>query len=165
VIVQWHDSNIVTLASNCHPDEPLEHARRWSHKEQKVITINQPYIVAAYNKYMGGVDRVNQNTATYRISIRMVVDSILISFSSTVNNAWLQYRNTETFLYSYICCCVYLSRKSQISRNLLSKTSALVSDLARLLRDSSTDGQFSSHDRTAETDDCICCLANICLMC
>ena len=100
VIVQWHDSNIVTLASNCHSVEPLGQARRWSHKEKKIVTISQPHTIAAYNKYMGGVDRLDQNVATYRISIRTKkwwwpLFSFLIS--ATVNNAWLLYRDTETY--------------------------------------------------------------------
>ena len=100
VIVQWHDSNIVTLASNCHSVEPLGQARRWSHKEKKVVTISQPHTVAAYNKYMSGVDRLDQNVATHRISVRTKkwwwpLFSFLIS--ATVNNAWLLYRDTETY--------------------------------------------------------------------
>ena len=100
VIVQWHDSNIVTLASNCHSVKPLGQARKWSHKEKKVITISQPHTVAAYNKYMGGVDRLDQNVATYRISIRTKkwwwpVFSFLMS--ATVSNSWLLYRQTESY--------------------------------------------------------------------
>lgn len=100
VIVQWHDSKIVTIASNCHSVQPLGQARRWSHKEKKSITISQPHTVAAYNKYMGGVDRLDQNVATYRIAIRTKkwwwpVFSFLIS--ATVNNAWLLYRETESY--------------------------------------------------------------------
>jgi len=100
VIVQWHDSNIVTIASNCHSVHPLGQARRWSQKEKKVITISQPHTVAAYNKYMGGVDRLDQNIATYRISVRTKkwwwsIFSFLLS--ATVNNAWLLYRETDSY--------------------------------------------------------------------
>jgi len=100
VIVQWHDSNIVTIASNCHSVNPLGQARRWSHKEKKIITISQPHTVAAYNTYMGGVDRLDQNIATYRISVRTTkwwwsIFSFLLS--ATVNNAWLLYRETDSY--------------------------------------------------------------------
>lgn len=95
ILVQWHDSNIVTLASNCHPALPVSQARRWSNKDKKVTFVNQPHVVNAYNRHMGGVDRVDQNIATYRISIRTKkwwwpVFSFLVSAS--VNNAWMLYR-------------------------------------------------------------------------
>ena len=95
ILVQWHDSNIVTLASNCHSALPLNQARRWSNKDKKVTFVNQPHVVNAYNRHMGGVDRVDQNIATYRISIRTKkwwwpVFSFLVSAS--VNNAWMLYR-------------------------------------------------------------------------
>jgi hypothetical protein len=97
VLVQWHDSNVVTLASNCHSVLPLNTARRWSNKDKKVIFVNQPHVVHAYNRHMGGVDRLDQNVATYRISIRTKkwwwpVFSFLVSAS--VNNAWLLYRQS-----------------------------------------------------------------------
>jgi len=49
---------------------------------------------------MGGVDRLDQNIATYRISGRTkkwwwFIFSFLLS--ATVNNAWLLYRETDSY--------------------------------------------------------------------
>lgn len=71
ILVQWKDSSNVTLASNCHAAAPLGQARCWSNKDKKTISVplTCTYLVSAYNKYMGGVDRRDQNIAKYRISI------------------------------------------------------------------------------------------------
>uniref|UniRef100_A0A914DYM9 PiggyBac transposable element-derived protein domain-containing protein n=1 Tax=Acrobeloides nanus TaxID=290746 RepID=A0A914DYM9_9BILA len=42
---------------------------RWSAQEKKV-SITQPNTIAAYNTYMGGVDRMDQNINNYRVSIK-----------------------------------------------------------------------------------------------
>jgi DNA excision repair protein ERCC-6 len=95
LLVRWHDNNVVTMATNCHSVYPTCQARRWSNTEKKIVSVDQPQTVMAYNKHMGGVDRLDQNVATYRISIRMrkwwwPVFSFLLS--ATVNNAWQLYR-------------------------------------------------------------------------
>lgn len=95
VMVRWHDNSVVTVVSNCHSVLPISQAKRWSNKEKKSIFVDQPHVISQYNRYMGGVDRLDQNIATYRISIRTKkwwwpVVSFLISAS--VNNAWLLYR-------------------------------------------------------------------------
>ena len=56
VIVQWNDNSIVTLVSNVHPVFPMNQVSRWSNKEYKVISVNQPHAISAYNKSMGSVD-------------------------------------------------------------------------------------------------------------
>ena len=99
ILVQWHDNSIVTVASNCHSVQPVGQVRRWSNKEKKIVYVNQPHVIGAYNKYMGGVDRLDQNVATYRISVRTKkwwwpIFSFLLS--SSVNNAWVLYRLSVT---------------------------------------------------------------------
>ena len=44
--------------------------KRFSKKERKFVTVTQPYIFNAYNKYMGGVDLADNGIANYRIAIR-----------------------------------------------------------------------------------------------
>jgi DNA excision repair protein ERCC-6 len=94
-LCQWHDNNVVTLASNCYSSQPLTKAKRWSNKEKKYIEISQPDLVARYNTNMGGVDRLDQNISSYRIGIRKKkwwfgIFSWLLSAS--VNNGWQLYR-------------------------------------------------------------------------
>lgn len=70
LICKWHDNSVVCLASNACSVEPIHRVTRYSQKEKKRISVSQPHIVHEYNKYMGGVDRCDQNISLYRISIR-----------------------------------------------------------------------------------------------
>jgi hypothetical protein len=94
-VVRWHDNSVVTIASNCLGTKPVVKAKRWSAAEKKVIDVDQPYVIQAYNAGMGGVDRMDQNVSKYRISIRSKkwwwpVFAHLLDV--TVQNAWLLYR-------------------------------------------------------------------------
>jgi len=97
-VVRWHDNSVVTLASNCQGVEPVGSAKRWSSAEKCRVDITQPYVVFQYNKYMGGVDRMDQNIATYRISIQSCkwwwpLFAYLLDVA--MQNAWIIYRQTE----------------------------------------------------------------------
>jgi len=98
LVARWHDNSVVTLASNCHGMEPAGSAQRWSSAEKRRVEITQPYLIGQYNKYMGGVDRMDQNIATYRISIRSrkwwwPLFAYLLDVA--MQNAWIIYRQTE----------------------------------------------------------------------
>jgi len=78
--LRWNDNNVVTMLSNCFGVEPLTQARRWSAADKKHVQIPMPHMVAQYNCFMGGTDRMDQNIAKFRISIRikkMVVGPVL----------------------------------------------------------------------------------------
>ena len=47
-IARWHDSSIVTLASNCFGVEPIQKAKRWSQSQKKSIKVSQPYLIQIY---------------------------------------------------------------------------------------------------------------------
>lgn len=77
--------------------EPAGSAKRWSTAEKRRIEIPQPYLIGQYNKNMGGVDRMDQNIATYRISIRSrkwwwPLFAYMVDVA--MQNAWLIYRLT-----------------------------------------------------------------------
>lgn len=97
-VVRWMDSKPVTLASNCHGVVPLMKAKRWSSAEKIRMEIDQPFIVSQYNKFMGGVDRLDQNIAQYRIRARSrkwywPIIAYLLQVS--MHNAWFIYRKSE----------------------------------------------------------------------
>lgn len=105
LVARWNDNSVVTLASNCHGMEPAGSAKRWSTAEKRRIEIPQPYLIGQYNKNMGGVDRMDQNIATYRISIRSrkwwwPLFAYMVDVA--MQNAWLIYRLTGMH-------CFYLS--------------------------------------------------------
>ena len=70
-LIRWADNAVVTVASNIHSTNPTVRASRWSSKCKKTIQVNQPYVINAYNKFMGGTDRMDQNVNCYRVNIRM----------------------------------------------------------------------------------------------
>jgi DNA excision repair protein ERCC-6 len=97
VVVRWHDNSVVTVASNCYGVEPYGQAQRWSYAEKKRVAIQQPNLIAKYNCSMGGVDRMDQNIAVYRISIRSKKwwwPFFSYCADVAMQNAWLLYRLT-----------------------------------------------------------------------
>ena len=70
LVVGWNDNRPVYLASNIHGVSPVGVCTRWSSSEKKKVTVQLPDLAGKYNKYMGGVDRMDQNTANYRVGVR-----------------------------------------------------------------------------------------------
>ena len=68
--VRWHDNNVVTLLSNEFGVQPIQKAKRYSTALKRRVEIDQPNVVAQYNKFMGGVDRLDSNVGVYRIAVR-----------------------------------------------------------------------------------------------
>ena len=69
VLVRWDDNSIVTMASNCNGVDPIGKVKCWSTAQKRAIEIPQPRHFAAYNRGMGGTDRMDHNISTYRINI------------------------------------------------------------------------------------------------
>lgn len=94
-LVRYHDNNVFTMASTSAGVAPTGKAKRWSRAQKKHIMLDQPASIILYNTYMGGVDRMDENIASYRINIRnkkwyWPMVSYLLSVS--MNNGWLLYR-------------------------------------------------------------------------
>jgi hypothetical protein len=70
LVCQWHDNNIVLMASNAAGIEPQWNVSRWCQSKKRKIQIDRPYLVELYNKNMGGVDRMDQNVSMLRMAIR-----------------------------------------------------------------------------------------------
>lgn len=98
-VVRYNDNNIVTVASNKVGVSPLGKAKRWSLSEKKKIEILQPACISAYNLYMGGVDRLDQNVSCYRTAIRMKKwywQLLMFPLNASMNNAFQLYRLTPS---------------------------------------------------------------------
>lgn len=98
-LVQYHDNNIVILASNKCGVAPLGTCTRWSAKDRKRVAIRQPSCISQYNLYMGGVDRLDQNISVYRVSIRMKKwywQLLMFLLNASMNNAYQLYRLTPS---------------------------------------------------------------------
>lgn len=64
------DNNIVTMATYYDCVNPVAKVKRWSTAAASKIDIPQPFLFQTYNRYMGGVDILDQCVNTYRTGIR-----------------------------------------------------------------------------------------------
>ncbi|KAL4125910.1 hypothetical protein QTP88_010147 [Uroleucon formosanum] len=117
IYARWMDNSVVTAASSSIGVKPISYVQRYSQKEKKKISVPRPYMIGEYNKYMGGTDLMDQNIATYRISIRgkkwwWPIFTWLIDVS--VNNAWVLQRKVKPNMPQ-------LQFRREIVRNLLLK--------------------------------------------
>ena len=91
----WNDNRPVYLASNSLGINPVNEAKRWSSSEKKVIQVEQPMLISHYNKYMGGIDRLDQNISLLRPSIRgkkWWYPIFIYCIDLIKHNAWQLYR-------------------------------------------------------------------------
>lgn len=120
--ITWNDNNSVKLMSTHQGLYPLGFVKRWSKAAQKDIQISQPYLIAQYNKFMGGVDKLDWLIQKYRTKIRgkkwyfpiftnlldcAIVNAYILYCMSNDNMPLLQFRR-------YICR-VYLNVNSILS--------------------------------------------------
>ncbi|XP_039284212.1 piggyBac transposable element-derived protein 3-like [Nilaparvata lugens] len=70
LVCKWHDNGVVSLASNTHGVQPIGKVERYSQAEKKTILVDRPNLVKIYNENMDGTDRLDENVANYRISVR-----------------------------------------------------------------------------------------------
>lgn len=70
--LKWHDNSIVTLATNCHNVTPIQKVDRIGSVggKRSKLQVACPAVVQKYNRYMGGVDRFDENIHSMRISFR-----------------------------------------------------------------------------------------------
>ena len=99
IVVKWHDNSCVNVISNHESIEPLHPVKRWSRKDCKEITVQQPYLIHSYNRSMGGVDHLDWLVQKYRISIRSKKWYFPL-FTNAVDvvicNAWILHCKTHT---------------------------------------------------------------------
>ena len=68
--VCWKYNEIVNVMSTFAGKEPMQKVKRYSQEAKKRIVITQPKVVHVYNRYTGGVHRLDQNLAAYMINLR-----------------------------------------------------------------------------------------------
>ena len=95
--VRWKDNSVVTVASTIGGTSVTSTNRRWSRVRKQYEGIPVPDAIKKYNTNMGGVDQMDQNINTYRISMRgkklwWCIFTWLLDAS--LHNAW-QLSNTK----------------------------------------------------------------------
>lgn len=68
--ITWNDNKCVKMLTNNLGIMPLDNVRRWSKSEKKEVYVDRPFILSQYNKFMGGVDKLDWNVQKYRIRFR-----------------------------------------------------------------------------------------------
>ncbi len=96
IVVRWTDNAVVSVASTTYGVQPLCSTLRYSKDVKKKIDVNQPHLIAMYNKYMGGTDRMDQDVARNRIGIRgkkWYWPLLTWLIDASVQNAWTLYKS------------------------------------------------------------------------
>ena len=68
--MRWKDSKAVTVISSKYGLNPTAKAKQYIKEKEGCVDIEQPQFIKKYNEGMGGVDRLDQNIATYMIAHR-----------------------------------------------------------------------------------------------
>lgn len=95
IVVRWTDNAVVSVASTSYGVQPLCSTLRYSKEDKKKIEVDQPHLISMYNKYMGGTDRMDQDVARNRISIRgkkWYWPLLTWLIDASVHNAWTLYK-------------------------------------------------------------------------
>ncbi|KAK6186655.1 hypothetical protein SNE40_005941 [Patella caerulea] len=70
VAVVWYDNKAVTLLSSYVGIDPVGQARRWERKTKQHADVVMPAIIAEYNAFMGGIDKLDSFLAKYRFRMK-----------------------------------------------------------------------------------------------
>ena len=94
-LCKWNDNSVVCAASNTCGMNPVTNLKRYSQQAKKHIQVPHPSPLTEYNRYMGGIDRMDQNIGQYRKNIRnrkwyWPLFTWLLDVA--IHNAWLLYR-------------------------------------------------------------------------
>lgn len=132
VAIRWKDNSVLTIMSNEYGINPIQQASRYSAQEKRRTEINQPFLISQYNKYMGGVDLLDNNISNYRINIRgkkWYFPIWLWMLDICVVNAWTlarQFGNKMDHLEFRRLIARYLLSNYGKPKNLPGPSSALV---------------------------------------
>lgn len=95
VICKWTDNRSFVLASNFVGIGTADEVKRWDKSAKKEILVSRPEIVKKYNYGMGGVEKVDQLIALYRIFIKSHKWTLRLIFHAidmACVNSWLEYK-------------------------------------------------------------------------
>lgn len=100
IVAKWHDNSIVSIASNCHGLTPITKVDRIGviNKKRTKIQVDCPALVKMYNKYMGGVDRFDENVDSMRVALRgkkWWFPLFAFGLDAACQNAWLIKRKCD----------------------------------------------------------------------
>ena len=98
LLATWNDNTVVSLVSTVDPVMPVTKATRWIAKEKQKKQVDQSFTVSQSNRYMGGVDRMDQNIDNYRMGVRSKKwwwFVFAFAVDASLHNAWQLYRKAD----------------------------------------------------------------------
>ncbi|XP_025198810.1 piggyBac transposable element-derived protein 2-like [Melanaphis sacchari] len=96
--VIWKDNKLVTLMSTYCGVEPKSTIKRFEKKTKNKTTIECPFIIKEYNRFMGGVDTLDSLIGRNKIKMRSRKWFIRLWYhllDLTTVNSWLLYKRTR----------------------------------------------------------------------
>lgn len=124
ITVRWTDNAVVSMASTTYGVQPMTSAKRYSKVDRKYVEVDRPYMIAMYNKYMGGTDRMDQDIARNRINIRgkkWYWPLLTWLIDAAVHNAWTLYKNSgrkmTNFKFKRILARTYMQRYGTLPKS------------------------------------------------
>ncbi|XP_022825709.1 piggyBac transposable element-derived protein 3-like [Spodoptera litura] len=177
-LVRYNDNNIVTVASTQCGSEPISKVKRYCDKQKK--DIDQPRCFVKYNKYMGGVDRLDQNVGCYRIGIRLkrwYWQLLMFPLNVAVNNAFQLYKispaakksnGTPHDLLSFtrdIVCTYFLMKNLVPSTSTISNPKSSLAVIKRVPDAVRLDGKRHLIDKQNKQTRCGLCHKNTTMKC
>ncbi|XP_075398245.1 piggyBac transposable element-derived protein 2 [Tenrec ecaudatus] len=124
IVCRWNDSHMVNICSNAVGIEPVKLTSRYSGAGKTRTQVHQPSLVRLYQEKVGGVGRMDQNIAKYKVKIRgMKWYSSFIGYviDAALNNAWqlhrICYKDAQVDLLAFrrYVACVYLETNADTS--------------------------------------------------
>ncbi|XP_055914246.1 piggyBac transposable element-derived protein 3-like [Eupeodes corollae] len=94
----WKDNKIVSLASNFAGKNPTSNVQRYDRVNKVHISVERPFVVAEYNRHMGGVDLMDSIIARHKILLRSKFWYMRLFYhllDMVMANAWLLYRRVN----------------------------------------------------------------------
>lgn len=105
IVIRWNDNSVVTVASTLFGVAPMKRVQRYSQAQKQQIQVPIPDAVAKYNKSMGGTDRMDQNIANYRVSMRIKKwwwPLFSFCLMTSTHNAWILHRKSSASSLDYL---------------------------------------------------------------
>jgi hypothetical protein len=109
----WRDKRIVKMISTFHDDSTLEVLVRQKGSRNRV-PMQKPVCIVDYNKYMNGVDRIDQQIQYYpflRKLVKWTKKFTIYMLELSVHNSFILYKaenqNSKIHsLYQFVICCI-----------------------------------------------------------
>uniref|UniRef100_A0A8B9WHX5 PiggyBac transposable element derived 2 n=1 Tax=Bos mutus grunniens TaxID=30521 RepID=A0A8B9WHX5_BOSMU len=124
IVCRWHDSSVVNICSNAVGIEPVGLTSHHSGANKMQTQVHQPSLLRLYQEKVGGVGRMDQNIAKYKVKIRgMKWYSSFIGYviDAALNNAWQLHRicchdaQVDLLAFRRYVACVYLESNADTS--------------------------------------------------